>query len=486
MTTIRRDLQIEADIETREVGELIWGGERSGQHLVTATTNPLTGRVKESVGSLDLPSRSYRTSLLMGPIVAHSAPPSISLSASGAATSITNGVRIQPKMIDGSISLFDPENDPHFSALGAAPGKLIVDASDIVRSVHLTGGSAQSARWRVMWEWQHTGRYIEIYARALSGTTKYRIWATDPATGRVLPTTTEFISSATSTGQRYRIVIDFGSVGTRVMRYEPEEMYFGGVWIEPSGSVTRTAQRRARLGVMSDSTGAGANSIGPNAGWPHVAAHYLDMDCFNLSIGGSGYIAAPSFISRLQDVIDANLDYLVIAGGQNDKAHHSTDAILAAASEFITAVQRNCPTTRVILGGIHMQSDNNDATGIPLEAGLKLLAAQKHIPFISQRDPMGLLETTQAWAPSTAYIDGSTVVYQGLVWVCRVLHTSGGSWDKTKWRATSFLSGTGKVGATVGDGNADAFMGSDGVHYSTAGHAAQGLWYAQQILRAIN
>lgn len=41
MTTIRRDLQIEADIETREVGELIWGGERSGQRLVTATINPL-------------------------------------------------------------------------------------------------------------------------------------------------------------------------------------------------------------------------------------------------------------------------------------------------------------------------------------------------------------------------------------------------------------------------------------------------------------
>lgn len=43
MTTIRRDLQIEADVDTREVGELIWGGERSGQHLVMATVNPLTG-----------------------------------------------------------------------------------------------------------------------------------------------------------------------------------------------------------------------------------------------------------------------------------------------------------------------------------------------------------------------------------------------------------------------------------------------------------
>lgn len=52
MTTIRREVQVEVDIDSREAGELIWGGERSGKHLVTATINPLTGDAAFADGSL--------------------------------------------------------------------------------------------------------------------------------------------------------------------------------------------------------------------------------------------------------------------------------------------------------------------------------------------------------------------------------------------------------------------------------------------------
>lgn len=40
MATIRRDLQIEVDVETGEPGELIWGNQKSGRVPVMAAPNP--------------------------------------------------------------------------------------------------------------------------------------------------------------------------------------------------------------------------------------------------------------------------------------------------------------------------------------------------------------------------------------------------------------------------------------------------------------
>ena len=49
----------------------------------------------------------------------------------------------------------------------------------------------------------------------------------------------------------------------------------------------------------------------------------------------------------------------------------------------------------------------------------------------------------------------------------------------------AFLRGTGKVGATTGDGNADTYVSSDGTHPSDAGHRALGEWMARLIYQRL-
>lgn len=268
--------------------------------------------------------------------------------------------------------------------------------------------------------------------------------------------------------------------------YQPVDPYFGGVVIPPTAMLQRPKGRRQKFGVISDSTGRGAAVAQGGASvieaWPVWCAEHLGLDLFNLSIGGSGYIATPTAISRIADVVAADLDHLVIAFGQNDKAGSTPAEITTAAQSLIDAVKAQSPRTRIYLGGIHMTSQALDVKNEPLETALRALAAANNIPFISQRDPQNLLATATAWAATNSYIAGEAVKQDGLVWICISDHTSGGSFDATKFRATSLLTGTGRVGTTAGNGNADLYVTSEAVHWTLAGHRAQGLWFAEQLL----
>jgi hypothetical protein len=109
--------------------------------------------------------------------------------------------------------------------------------------------------------------------------------------------------------------------------YQPIDPYFGGVVIPPTAMLERPKRRRQKFGVLSDSTGRG-NAVAQGGAsvieaWPVWCAEHLGMDLFKLSIGGSGYITAPTAISRIGDVVATDLDHLLIAFGQNDKAGSS-------------------------------------------------------------------------------------------------------------------------------------------------------------------
>jgi lysophospholipase L1-like esterase len=237
---------------------------------------------------------------------------------------------------------------------------------------------------------------------------------------------------------------------------------------------------------MSDSTGAGANGVGPFESWPWLTANYLGMDCINLSIGGSGYIASPSYQSRVQDVIDCDPDYLFVAGGQNDKTGNTTQAILDAFTLFCDSVTAALPNCKIIVGGVHMTTQNADATGAPLEAALKLESLVRKLPFVSQRDPRDVLSALPVWSNATAYKVGDMIQQNDLPFVCTVAHTSSGSFNAANFRCSSLFSGTGRVGSTANNGNFDVCMSSDGVHFTLTGMQIQGISYAQQIQKLID
>ena len=401
--------------------------------------------------------------------------PTVTVSAAGAATSIPSSVRIQPMKSLTDATKFQVVEDPNYRISGVTAGKLIVDAADCARPDFLTNGSATASRWNPYYEFTHTGQQFEFFVRALATSIKYRIWVNGK------PLTLAMQSFAATAGQRFRILVDFGSIGVRDIRFEMWEHEFGGVFVEPFGSITAASYDRKSFAVISDSTGAGANGPNRMEVWPWFAAGYLGMDYINLSIGGSGYIAAPSFQSRLQDVIDAAPDYLFVAGGQNDKAGNTTEAIMDAFKLFCDSVEAELPATKIIVGGVHMTTQNLDTTGAPLEAALRAECSLRGYPFISQRDPQNLVATLPAWANGVAYKFGDQIKQNELPFVCTIEHTSSGSFNAANFRCSAVFSGTGRVGATAGNGNLDICMTSDAVHFSAEGMMIQGINYAEQI-----
>jgi lysophospholipase L1-like esterase len=370
---------------------------------------------------------------------------------------------------------FQVDGDPNFRISGVVQGKLIVDAADCARPDFLTNGSATASRWNPIYEFTHSGQQFEFFVRALASSIKYRIWVN----GSPLTYSMQLISS--TAGQRFRILVDFGSVAVRDIRFEMWEHEFAGVFVEPFGSICAAKYSRKKFAVISDSTGAGANGPIRMEAWPWHATSYLGVDYINLSIGGSGYISAPSFQSRLQDVIDSNPDYLFVAGGQNDKGGNTTAAIMDAFRLFCDSVTAALPNCKIIVGGVHMTTQNADAAGAPLEAALKAECLARGYPFVSQRDPQGIVDELPAWANGVDYKFGDQIQQNSLPFVCITEHTSSGSFNAANFRCSALFSGTGRVGATAGNGNLDICMTNDAVHFSAVGHELQGLAYAQQI-----
>ena len=427
---------------------------------------PNYGDLASAVNSLSIDNLAFQISAAL---------PTVTVSAAGAASSIPSSVRIQPMKSLTDAAKFQIDGDPNFRISSLPSSKSLLDSGDICRADYLTGGLPQAARWRPYVEFSHTGQQFEIYFRATGASTKYRIWVN----GKPLTSTMQTVSGAA--GNRFRILVDFGSVGARDIRFEMVEWSFGGVFVEPFGSIAATSYKRKKFAVMSDSTGAGANGVSAFEAWPWLSANYLGMDCINLSIGGSGYISSPSYISRLQDVIDSNPDYLLVAGGQNDKAGNTTQAIVDAFNAFCSAVNVAVPSCKIIVGGVHMTTQNADATGAPLEAALVVESQVRNLPFISQRDPSEILASLPLWANGITYKFGDMINQNSLPFVCHTEHTSSGSFDATKFRCSSLFSGTGKVGTTAGNGNFDICMSNDGVHFTAQGMLTQALNYAEQI-----
>jgi hypothetical protein len=107
------------------------------------------------------------------------------------------------------------------------------------------------------------------------------------------------------------------------------------------------------------------------------------------------------------------------------------------------------------------------------------------MPFISLIDPLRQASSTTAWAASTAYVVGDLRVANGWVQKCIIAHTSTGSFDQTKWRATPFVNGSGKSTALANHGSADTIVSSDGIHPTAAGHKALGRFFARNIVKQL-
>lgn len=406
--------------------------------------------------------------------------PTITLSAPAAATSITNGVRISPRRLDSTF--IDVDGDGNFEILGVPSGKLLITSGDCCRPDLLTGGSAQAARWSPRFRIGYYGTKIEFYFRAPAATLRYRV----RVNGVIVAGADSLVSTVATAGQRYRLILEFPSAASRVIEAEVEDPEFGGVWVEPTAGVFRPVSHRPKILALGDSITAGANGLGRNDTWVRWVGEYLDAEWFNAGIGGSGWINAPAYDTRVGDVTSAAADVILLFGAQNDMSGNTAAQIKEAARTTTEAIIAANPKALCIIFGPWNTTQNNDLIRTQTEQALRELAGELQVPYVSIRDPLDLYPDTSTWAPSTAYKAGDYYAYNGFVWDVIVDHTSGASTpDATKARCTSIINGTGRVGAETGVGNSDQFISSDAVHPTQPFSPYFGRYIATRISEAI-
>lgn len=163
-------------------------------------------------------------------------------------------------------------------------------------------------------------------------------------------------------GQDQWLVIDWSaSSGRRLRHYELETgksaSYFGGVQTNASAIVTAAGGGAPRMIVIGDSYNAGS-SYGPWLAGGSIAqllAKRLGWrDCWNLSVGGTGYCnASPSgfltFRERVPRALSLSPDVLLLMGSTNDVSY-APAAVQAATLATLRTIRAGTAAPVIVVG----------------------------------------------------------------------------------------------------------------------------------------
>ena len=287
-----------------------------------------------------------------------------------------------------------------------------------------TGGSYPAAV-----EFMHTGSVFELKLYADATSLGYRLFVDGQ------PVSTTQTSPATSAGGAYLLPVTFSGRATRHIRLEfIRSTGFGGVIIGPTRGLQAARPRpRKQVLLLGDSYADGANGVSALDTYAHQLGRYLDADLWVDAQGGTGIVAngglgtKAAYLARLTAcATETRLrpDIVIIQGSTNDGGGNES-SVVANLTTIVAAVRAQWPNALLIVTGVLLPAGTGHGSRTSLintaDAGIITVAASRadlHIPPF-----------TDSW-----------------------------------------YTGTGKVGSTAGNGNADFFLSSDGVHPSADGH----------------
>jgi hypothetical protein len=266
----------------------------------------------------------------------------------------------------------------------------------------------------------------------------YIVWGTEPVNilidGRKLrPGGVKGLAANTY------FLLDFAKAGGRKQRTITVEdygnMWFGGVSVDAASVLfappTTDRIRVAFLGSSIESGGNGFPLFG-SPSWPEAASKLLGWsDPWNLGIGGTGYINNRqgqyfNYEGHADDAIKISPDIVVVGGPINDINYGAT-SITAAAVSLFRKLRAALPTTPIIAMGTFPASRGPDAAAVSSEIAIQTAVSQLNDPAIY-------------FVPLISGQDGAVIT------------------------------GTGRVNAPNGNGNADHYISTDGTHLTQMGN----------------
>lgn len=380
-----------------------------------------------------IPTTAPRASSPLNLVQVMATPPTVTLSAANAATSITGATLRSP--LAGTGTAVDMAGDRTYQWSGVPTMAFMTGINALFTQAPTLTGTTSNIRYAPSVAFNFNGDKFEILLKALGTTHDYRL----RVDGQLV---TEHATRLTLTsGAEHRLIVDFGSVGNRVVQFDWFGNGVAGVVAAPAHSVSR-ARHLADIPtvILGDSISSQANS-GTAAGytrvdtWATTAAAMLGWrDIRNVAIPGTGFVNASTeaaFTSRLAD-LQAPGARFVVYGGLNDVASVAT-TLPAAIDTVFGAIRGQAPAEFIVIGCHPKNGDTYANTAyVAVNDLLRAKAAQYGARFI---DPFDLRP----------------------------------------------LNGNGNATTPNGTGNADLFVNADNLHPTRAGAQYLGRVYAEAI-----
>lgn len=266
------------------------------------------------------------------------APPTLTVSAAGAATAISGSVLTAP-------------NSSIFRYTGAAYSNIgsVGSFSNCYRQNHATESTNGSKHNRLRVEFETDSNDFEAIFRTEDTNPRYKVWVDGQ------PASSDLAISSVSNEIR-RIRVQFGSAKVRHIIIEAAGVTFCGVAVGPTRSIWRSLRDTGPVCVaVTDSYGYGIDITANTPQWiwdayPVRAGRYFGWDVHPATIGGTGFVSTyggtqPTYLTRLNtDVINLNPDIVIVCGTQNDGENN----ISSAATSLFNSLASALPNARLI------------------------------------------------------------------------------------------------------------------------------------------
>lgn len=424
----------------------------------------------------------------------HPAPPTITLSASGAATSVAGSV---------AISALRSECFRYFGCLPEADGNGYYTSNANGQS-NYSGASP----WSV--EFQSDSPKFEILTKGSND--HLRVMVDGMYCGAVT-------QGPPSDGANYRVLVDW--TDARAMRSYRIEMggqfKFGGLAALTADTIIAAPYAGKRFMVLGDSfteptiVDSVTTIKTGHEGWVGVLAKMMGCpDVWFQGSGGTGYVNAGDgrvkFRDRLEhDIIQFDPDIVFVAGGINDASRAPTITAAMVNTEAAAIIadlkDMDAPPDIYMLApflghmGTNLQPGGSADKNLQMRDALKAAADAANVSFLDIIESGRGTVTTTAGSSSGSgvsspiSIPGNTIIRVGDSddsHTARITGISGSgpytltvnpnlshtfaAGSRLEIVGPAFINGTGKQGGELGDGNSDFAISNDNTHPTVYGH----------------
>ena len=437
------------------------------------------------------------------------------IAVANAGTAIASSVVVSPFREDAITWLGMPRNRglnfPKY--LGVAAGS------------YPSGYSAASGSFEFDFTTTDSQGRFEIAVTAVGFVLRVLVWS---------GTAWQYASTAGTTfgidGNGYLLLITMGAAGSYRIKVETSNgIQLNGLRCGATDTIRATPKPQDRVIIVGDSftnpTFSDTAAYIQNDGFPALLGYYLGMDVWASGVGSTGYVnpgASVKARDRLAlDVIPYKPTKIIWALGINDANGSYTAAqVQAEATACYAAIKAALPNCEQIVLSPFWPKGINGFPVLLLQFSDAIQAAAtaaslRYVNLLQQSIPQYLaLYGDAGWSSTTtasALINATTIQVASIpAYFSQALTSSATGWwvkigsdasqivrevtgisgsgpytltvaalpaaaasgTPVALGAESYMTGTGRQGTTVGDGNADVNTGSDGTHPTKAGHVA--------------